>query len=312
MKSAKSKRQFTLLTLVVALGVAVYLNWEYAKTDAPFALQDPGAVSANAAVETVTDGTTSGVLDALPVQEALPDKNYGDAQLVSANETSNDKYFEQARLTRSKTRDEALDTMQQALKNAELSETEKTAVTQTLTNTINSITVESDIENMVKAKGFADCVAFIEGEKINLAVKTGSEGLDKSEGSGQGGFEMDVTNSSTIGGSLQISTDVIAKIAKLATLEIEGVKEVSTGTMGVKSLFNKVNLQKPILVQLTDDVAEITVNIMVKYGYKIPQLCEKVQENVKSSVQNMTCITVSKVNIVVTGVAQETAGPEAE
>ena len=83
---------------------------------------------------------------------------------------------------------------------------------------------------------------------------------------------MDVTNSSTIGGSLQISTDVIAKIAKLATLEIEGVKEVSTGTMGVKSLFNKVNLQKPILVQLTDDVAEITVNIMVKYGYKIPQL----------------------------------------
>ena len=42
--------------------------------------------------------------------------------------------------------------------------------------------------------------------------------------SGQGGFEMDVTNSSTIGGSLQISTDVIAKIAKLATLEIEGVK----------------------------------------------------------------------------------------
>ena len=175
MKSAKSKRQFTLLTLVVALGVAVYLNWEYAKTDAPFALQDPGAVSANAAVETVTDGTTSGVLDALPVQEALPDKNYGDAQLVSANETSNDKYFEQARLTRSKTRDEALDTMQQALKNAELSETE------TLTNTINSITVESDIENMVKAKGFADCVAFIEGEKINLAVKTGSEGLDKSE-----------------------------------------------------------------------------------------------------------------------------------
>ena len=56
------------------------------------------------------------------------------------------------------------------------------------------------------------------------------------------------------------------------------MKEVSTGTMGVKSLFNKVNLQKPILVQLTDDVAEITVNIMVRYGYKIPQLCEKVQE----------------------------------
>ena len=123
---------------------------------------------------------------------------------------------------------------------------------------------------------------------------------------------MDVTNSSTIGGSLQISTDVIAKIAKLATLEIEGVKEVSTGTMGVKSLFNKVNLQKPILVQLTDDVAEITGDIMVKDGYKSPERWEKVQENGKSSVQNMTCVTVSKVNIGVTGVAQESACMEGE
>ena len=34
---------------------------------------------------------------------------------------------------------------------------------------------------MVKAKGFADCVVFIEGDKINLAVKTGAEGLDKTE-----------------------------------------------------------------------------------------------------------------------------------
>lgn len=181
MKSAKSKRQFTLLTLVVALGVAVYLNWEYAKTDTAFTLSDTDAVGANATVETVTDGTSSGVQDALPVTEPLPDKNYGDAQLVSAGETSAEQFFEQARLSRSKTRDEALDTMQQALKNAELSDTEKQAVTQTLSGTINSITMESEIENMVKAKGFADCVAFIEGEKINLAVKTGSAGLDQAE-----------------------------------------------------------------------------------------------------------------------------------
>ena len=39
MKSAKSKRQLTLLTLVAALGVAVYLNWEYAKNDSPYAMQ---------------------------------------------------------------------------------------------------------------------------------------------------------------------------------------------------------------------------------------------------------------------------------
>lgn len=120
---------------------------------------------------------------------------------------------------------------------------------------------------------------------------------------------MEVTDSARIGGGLQISADVIAKIARLATLEVEGVKEISTGAAGVQGLFRRVNLQKPVLVQFTEDVAEITVYIIVDYGCKIPPLCEKIQENVKTSVQNMTSITVSKVNIVVTGVAQEAAVP---
>ena len=174
MKSAKSKRQLTLLTLVVALGVAVYLNWEYAKGDTPYTLQETAAVSAQADL-----GDGQG--DTQPVLEALPDKNYGEAQLVSADEENNDKYFEQARLTRTKTRDEALDTLQKSLKDTSLNEEEKQSLTSTLTATLESITIESDIENMVKAKGFADCVAFIEGDKINLAVKTGAEGLDKTE-----------------------------------------------------------------------------------------------------------------------------------
>ena len=66
-------------------------------------------------------------------------------------------------------------------------------------------------------------------------------------------------------------------------------------------------IQKPIVVELSDDVAEITVNVVVTYGCKIPQLSEQIQENVKSAVQNMTCITVSKVNVIVNGVVQETS-----
>ncbi|WP_367925215.1 Asp23/Gls24 family envelope stress response protein [uncultured Ruthenibacterium sp.] len=118
---------------------------------------------------------------------------------------------------------------------------------------------------------------------------------------------MDVTNSGAMKGSLQISTDVISKIAKLATLEVEGVDNVSGGVLsGTGFAFvRKMPIQKPIVVELTDDVAEITVNVIVKYGCRIPQLSEKVQENVKNAVQNMTCITVSKVNVIVTGVVQE-------
>lgn len=176
MKSAKSKRQMTLLTLVVALGVAVYLNWEYAKTDQPFAMQEAGATPTSAVVDVLSSESDV----AQPVLEALPDKNYGDAQLVNASE-SGGEYFEQARLQRSKTRDEALDKLQKSLKGTDLSKEERAAATENLTAVINNIAKESDIENMVKAKGFADCVAFIDGSKVNLAVKTGSEGLGKSE-----------------------------------------------------------------------------------------------------------------------------------
>lgn len=113
---------------------------------------------------------------------------------------------------------------------------------------------------------------------------------------------MDVTNSNVVHGSLQISTEVIAKIAKLAAMEIDGVTDVCSGTTGVKGLLGKVSLQKPVVVELLEDVAEITVSVTVCYGSKIPFVCEKVQENVKAAVQNMTSITVSRVNIVVAGV----------
>ena len=174
MKSAKSKRQLTILTLILALGVAVYLNWEYAKTDSPFALPtqtqaEDDALLANAQAENT------------PVMEALPDKNYGEAQLVSVSEDSSDQYFETARLTRTKTRDEALDKLQQSLKATGLSEEEKAQLKDTLSSTISNISLESDIENLVKAKGFADCVVFVDGEKVDLAVKTGAEGLSKNE-----------------------------------------------------------------------------------------------------------------------------------
>ncbi|MEG2393579.1 MAG: SpoIIIAH-like family protein [Ruthenibacterium sp.] len=183
MKSAKSKRQLTLLTLVLALGVAVYLNWQYAKSSTDFLTAegvtavngnhaaDTAAISAAADASGVTDAGAQGT-----VQEALPDKNYGDAQLVNTSKSG--EYFEQARLTRSKTRDEALDKLQKSLKNANLTKDEKEALTGNLTAVIASITAESDIENLVKAKGFADCVAFMDGEKVNVAVKTGGSALD--------------------------------------------------------------------------------------------------------------------------------------
>ena len=100
---------------------------------------------------------------------------------------------------------------------------------------------------------------------------------------------MDFQNTDLQGGSLQISTEVIGKIARCAALEIDGVAEVSCGRQNkkLKDLLEASSIQSPVA--------------------RIPAVAEKVQENVKNAVQNMTNVTVSRVNLVIAGLAETTA-----
>lgn len=112
---------------------------------------------------------------------------------------------------------------------------------------------------------------------------------------------MEIKKENSTAGSLQISSDVLVKIATLAAMEIEGVADVAPETAGVKSILNRLAPASPVQIEMKNDVADITVSIVVKPGHKIPELCEKVQENVKQSVQSMTQITVARVNVAVVG-----------
>ncbi len=117
---------------------------------------------------------------------------------------------------------------------------------------------------------------------------------------------MDLQNMNLQGGSLQISTEVIAKIARCAALEVEGVAEVSCGTQNkkLKDLL-EASIQPPVAVEMRDGTAELTLHLIMASGARIPAVAEKVQENVKSAVQNMTSVTVSRVNLVIAGLAAE-------
>lgn len=117
---------------------------------------------------------------------------------------------------------------------------------------------------------------------------------------------MDLQNMDLQGGSLQISTEVIAKIARCAALEVEGVAEVSCGTQNkkLKDLL-EASIQPPVAVEMRDGTAELTLHLIMASGARIPAVAEKVQENVKSAVQNMTSVTVSRVNLVIAGLTAE-------
>lgn len=124
---------------------------------------------------------------------------------------------------------------------------------------------------------------------------------------------MEAQNHTFTGGSLQISTEALAKIAKCAAMEIEGVVDVSCGTQGkVKDLLEKVSLQTPVNVEMKDGIAALTVNVVVRYGTRIPSIAEKVQENIKGAIQNMTGVAVGRVNLVIAGVVLPQAAAEEE
>lgn len=178
-KTAKKGRGVTMAALALALCGAVYLNWSYAQ-------EVPEAVDASQdTVETAASGEAVAVIDPLTgaVDAAAEEsgKNYGEAQLVSLNKDTSTEFFEQARLSRTKARDEALDTIKKTLKSSSLSDEEKDALSQQLTAQVNNITVESSLETLIKAKGFADCVVMLEDSKVNVTVMTENDALTAEE-----------------------------------------------------------------------------------------------------------------------------------
>lgn len=173
---SKNTRKATAITLAAALVVAVYLNWQYARTGVTL---EEDAVNVAAAVET-EEAVSAPIMDGLMTEaEAVSsaNKNYGEAQLVSVANNSDSKFFEEARLKRTKAHDEAMDAVQKALKSASLSAEEKKSYTQQLTGSLEDLNAENEIETLVRAKGFADCLCFLQSGRADLTVMTSGDAL---------------------------------------------------------------------------------------------------------------------------------------
>lgn len=180
---AKSTRRATAVTLAAALAVACYLNWQYARTDMDTVAVETAAAATSAASSGSSDASSSGsgqVTDALLTEAeaaSAANKNYGEAQLVSVANDTGSQFFDEARLKREKAHDEALDTIQKTLKDSSLSEQEKADYTAQMTANLEDINAENEIETLIKAKGFADCLCFLQSGRADLTVMTSGEAL---------------------------------------------------------------------------------------------------------------------------------------
>lgn len=104
-------------------------------------------------------------------------------------------------------------------------------------------------------------------------------------------------------GEVRIADEVIAIIAGLAATEVDGVDSMAgnitnelVGKLGMK------NLSKGVKVDVTEEHVSVDLSLNIKYGYNIPDVSERVQDRVKSAIENMTGLTVLDINIRIAGV----------
>ena len=104
-------------------------------------------------------------------------------------------------------------------------------------------------------------------------------------------------------GEVRIADEVVAIIAGLAAKEVDGVDSMAgnitnelVGKLGMK------NLSKGVKVDVTEEHVSVDLSLNIKYGYNIPDVSERVQDRVKSAIENMTGLTVLDVNIRIAGV----------
>lgn len=181
---AKSTRRATAVTLAAALAVACYLNWQYARTGMDsLAVETAAAPSAGSGASSsagMPESSSGGVTDALLTEAeaaSAANKNYGEAQLVSVANDTGSQFFDEARLNREKAHDEALDAIQKTLKDSSLSDKEKAEYTAQMTANLEDINAENEIETLIKAKGFADCLCFLQQGRADLTVMTTGDAL---------------------------------------------------------------------------------------------------------------------------------------
>ena len=107
-------------------------------------------------------------------------------------------------------------------------------------------------------------------------------------------------------GEVKIADEVVAIIAALAATEVEGVASMAGNiTNALISRLGMKNLSKGVKVDVLEGGVTVSLALNMKYNYSIMDVSAKVQEKVKSAVENMTGLEVADVNVKVAGVEME-------
>lgn len=156
------KKNMVAAAVLVTVCAGIYVNWMYAEENAAATLTD------------ILDTEKVMSEDTLALSEDM-------AALVSGNEpdTTASSYFAAVRLSRQQARDNALNLLQEAMAYSEESKAVESAVE--LEDIVQTALSEAQIESLIIAKGYDDCVAYMTPEGISVAVSSPEGGLQQQD-----------------------------------------------------------------------------------------------------------------------------------
>lgn len=109
----------------------------------------------------------------------------------------------------------------------------------------------------------------------------------------------------TQGGKIVFAPDVVATIASFAATEIEGVVGMAGGVVeGITGMLNaKKSMTKGIKVEIGEEEVAVDLSVVIRYGYKLHEVCGKVQNSIKNAIETMTGLRVVQVNVSVQSIS---------
>ena len=158
------KKNLVAAAILVTVCAGIYVNWLYTE-----------------------DKTAASLEDSLDTQKVMNEDTLvlsGDMEAIAAGEdvtsTATD-YFAAVRLSRQQARDNAVNLLQEAMAYSGSESSKDVESAMELENIVQTALSEAQIESLIIAKGYADCVAYMSGEGISVAVSSPEGGLQQAD-----------------------------------------------------------------------------------------------------------------------------------
>lgn len=156
------KKNMVAAAVLVTVCAGIYVNWLY-----------------------MEDNTAASLVDTLDAEKVMSDDTLiltDDMAAIAAGEevqTTATDYFAAVRLSRQQARDSAVNLLQEAMAYSESSKEVESAME--LEDIVQTALSEAQIESLIIAKGYTDCVAYMSGEGISVAVASPEGGLQQND-----------------------------------------------------------------------------------------------------------------------------------